>query len=145
MAHPIRRVELQCVHCGNKYEVKLSVWKLGKAKTCSRACYNAWRKSQPNIAKHPLYNTWQHMRERCTKQYSKDWHNYGGRGISVCDRWTADFWAFVADMGPRPEGMSLDRINNDGNYEPGNCRWADMQTQISNRRCSRPPVPANDV
>jgi hypothetical protein len=74
------------------------------------------------------------MRARCTQQKLVCYKDYGGRGIKVCDRWN-DFASFLTDMGPRPPGTSLDRFpNNDGNYEPGNCRWATRKEQRANRR-----------
>lgn len=75
------------------------------------------------------------MWERCINANSPSFRNYGGRGIRVCDRWRV-FENFLADMGIAPVGMSLDRINNDGHYEPDNCRWADVKTQAWNRRTS---------
>ncbi len=82
----------------------------------------------------PEYRTWISMRRRCRKIKDQDYRNYGGRGIAVCQRWLS-FDAFFADMGQRPSPLhSLDRINNDGNYEPGNCRWSTMKEQIANRR-----------
>lgn len=91
----------------------------------------------------PLYATWRSMLIRCrpysdspkflsTTVYS--WVNYGGRGVQVCERWH-DFETFKRDMGPRPsKEYSIDRINNDGHYEPGNCRWATHAEQVANRR-----------
>lgn len=85
-------------------------------------------------AKKRLRQTWYAMKDRCLNPNNKKYHCYGGRGITICDRWLASFQAFCDDMGPRPEGLSIDRINNDGNYEPGNCRWADAKTQVLNSR-----------
>ena len=86
--------------------------------------------------KHPLYGTWQQMRLRCTSSVNRDYANYGGRGITVCERWN-DFWLFVEDMGERPDGHSLDRIDNNQGYCPENCRWASRLEQQSNRRDGR--------
>lgn len=85
---------------------------------------------------HPLYNTWALMHNRCENKDACDYEYYGGRGISVCERWTGEngFQNFIDDMGDRPDGFTLDRINNDLNYSPENCRWADVTTQRFNRR-----------
>lgn len=83
--------------------------------------------------KHPLYDTWSHMRRRCRDATHPDYPNYGGRGITIDPCWD-DFARFAADMGERPEGKTLDRIDNAGNYELGNCRWATMAEQSRNRR-----------
>lgn len=81
----------------------------------------------------PEYRAWQHMLRRCTDTENPSYPAYGGRGIRVCERWRS-FENFLSDMGPRPAGCSLDRINNDGNYEPSNCRWATIEVQMNNTR-----------
>lgn len=91
------------------------------------------------FTKHPLYWAWCSMKHRCANSKDKDFKNYGGRGIAVCVRWRESFAAFVEDMGPRPPGASLDRIDVDGHYEPANCRWATRKQQTENRRPFRMP------
>jgi hypothetical protein len=86
-----------------------------------------------NSGKNPTYRSWESMKYRCDNPGYSLWSDYGGRGITYCDR-LADFRNFLSDMGPRPEGKTLDRINSNGNYEPENCRWADAVTQRHNRR-----------
>lgn len=89
--------------------------------------------------RHPAYLCWKTMRQRCQNPNNPAYHRYGGRGIRVAERWD-DFAAFVADMGPRPAGATLDRIDNDGHYEPGNVRWASRFEQGQNR-CDTRRIP----
>lgn len=86
-----------------------------------------------NSERTPTYHSWSAMIQRCTNRNRADYADYGGRGIAVCDRWRS-FVYFLADMGERPVGMTLDRIDVNAGYEPSNCRWADKEMQRRNRR-----------
>ena len=107
--------------------VKDTVAKLGLA---SRLTHGHSINRQQTLA----YRTWHGMIQRCENPNHQAYGYYGGRGIMVCEHWRKSFQAFLADMGMPPEGKSLDRIDNDGNYERENCRWATKDQQLSNRR-----------
>lgn len=106
---------------------------LRSGKTGSCGCY--WRETSTTHghANTPTYLAWQAMHGRCRNRGHTAYAYYGGRGISVCERWSG-FENFLADMGEMPPGYSLDRIDNEGGYEPGNCRWVTMAEQARNKR-----------
>jgi len=86
---------------------------------------------------HPLYQTWQGMKARCLNPNNPHYANYGGRGIKICDEWINNFNQFVADMKDKPHGYSIDRIDNNGDYKPSNCKWSTKKEQQRNRRITQ--------
>jgi hypothetical protein len=87
--------------------------------------------------RNPTYSSWSAMRARCLRPDHKSWPRYGGRGIEICAEWLVSFENFVRDMGERPAGLTLDRLDKDGPYAPGNCRWATRAEQSRNRYINR--------
>lgn len=121
-----------CVcECGEDRDFRKIDLRKGVSRSCG--CWSADRSRKHGMDGTPTYNCWVHMLDRCRNPNNRMFPHYGARGISVCDRWH-DFRNFLADMGEKPEGLSLDRIDNDGNYEPSNCRWASFKQQLRNRR-----------
>lgn len=92
------------------------------------------RAERHGMSNTPEYYSWQNMKDRCLNVNNPQWQDYGGRGIKVCDEWILSFLAFYNNMGPKPKGYSLDRIDVNGNYEPANCRWSSQQVQVLNTR-----------
>ena len=100
---------------------------------CKRMAILTGGKPYHGKASSRTYRIWSGMQSRCFNPRVKEYKYYGGRGITVCERWR-DFRLFLQDMGEIPPGLSIDRINNDGNYEPGNCKWSTAKEQANNRR-----------
>ena len=128
----------KCV-CGNETLVAGNHLRSGSTISCG--CFAAestkTRSFVHGKTKSTEYRSWIGMKQRCTNSRNAEFHRYGGRGISVCDRWLNSFENFIKDMGNKPEGMSLDRIDTNGNYCPENCRWATDVQQNNNTRKNR--------
>ena len=123
-------------YCGNEFKTQITRVKNGYTKSCGCYAVEVIKKtnSTHKLTEHRLYKTWNSMMQRCLNNSTPSYKNYGARGITVCERWK-DVSNFIEDMySTYQEGLSIDRINPYGNYEPNNCRWADRTTQAQNTR-----------
>lgn len=129
----------------NKYRYKMyrCICECGAEKVTSSGCLKAGHttgcgkhrpKKENAVKRHPLYRVYNGMKTRCYNTNHTYYAYYGGRGITVCERWLKSFWNFVEDMGDRPDNYTLDRINNDLGYYKENCKWSTMKEQSNNRR-----------
>ena len=133
----------KCVcDCGSECVINAGSLMSRNTKSCGCLPHDRWRKHGHNTKEGPsaTYRSWVSMTSRCTNPKHNSWEDYGGRGIRVCERWRGEhgFENFLADLGERPEGHTLDRIDVNGNYEPSNCRWATYSEQRRNQRIADP-------
>lgn len=131
----MRKVEATC-ECGKRAIFFLKNLKNGHTQSCGCRHIEIMTRhgNSTRSITSPEYVCWASMRSRCSNENNLAFPNYGGRGISVCSQWDKDFSVFLRDMGPRTKGTSIDRIDVNGDYEPGNCRWATKKMQVNNTR-----------
>lgn len=127
--------ECQC-ECGKTKLVTCTRLRSGTAKSCGCESLASHRHRTHGCTGTATYRAWTNIKKRCYNPKWPAWHRYGGRGISMCERWNNSYAAFLADMGECPKGLGIDRTDNDGNYEPGNCEWVTQSRNCRNRNNS---------
>lgn len=139
--YPKPVIPLQCPTCNEWRAVRKADYLVRRSDLCRRCNTRAVGKARTKHGYHntPTYHSWRSMKKRCYQKAHDSYPRYGGRGIQVCAEWKDSFETFLADMGVKPAGMSLDRIDPDGDYEPANCRWATFRDQVLHRDACNPP------
>lgn len=135
-----RRYKVRC-DCGKETTVVGASLRRGATQSCGCLHRERFRHEAHGRSGTPEYRTWQAIIQRCTNPKDRAYQYYGARGVKICERWRNSFAAFLADMGPKPgRSYSIDRIDEDGNYEPGNCRWVTISANSRRAHLGKPHI-----